>query len=220
MRQQPGADVGNSDLRGECGCGTAVVTSQQNRFRAGECSQFGDGASGCPLTTCGTACVDTKNDPANCGACGTKCPDTQVCSMGACGLTCGARRNAGRQAKACRRLSCRRESGALSNAARAAYLTCHLLLMATLDEPMPWWGWLAALFVVLALTGCAQGITGQAGAPPGDVVTPRTKRRQKARQIRGTRCSARLGLWAQVNVVFVPAKRSMVVDTAGRITVN
>jgi hypothetical protein len=129
------------------------------------------------------------------------------------GLTCGARRNAGRQAKACRRLSCRRESGALSNAARAAYLTCHLLLMATLDEPMPWWGWLAALFVVLALTGCAQGITGQAGAPPGDVVTPRTKRRQKARQIRGTRCSARLGLWAQVNVVLAPTKRSMVVDT-------
>ena len=30
---------------------------------------------------------------------------------------------------------------------------------------MPWRSRLAALFVVLALAGCAQGITGQAGAP-------------------------------------------------------
>jgi hypothetical protein len=54
---------------------------------------------------------------------------------------------------------------ALSKGARAAYLTCHLWLMATSDEPMPWWRWLAALFIVLTLTGCAQGITGRAGAP-------------------------------------------------------
>jgi hypothetical protein len=27
-----------------------------------------------------------------------------------------------------------------------------------------WRGWLAALFVILALTGCAQGVAGQAGA--------------------------------------------------------
>jgi hypothetical protein len=29
---------------------------------------------------------------------------------------------------------------------------------------MNWRGWLAALFVMLALTGCAQGVAGQAGA--------------------------------------------------------
>jgi hypothetical protein len=32
-------------------------------------------------------------------------------------------------------------------------------------QAMNWQGWLAALLVVLALPGCAQGITGQAGAP-------------------------------------------------------
>jgi hypothetical protein len=32
-------------------------------------------------------------------------------------------------------------------------------------ERMHWQGRLAALFVVLALTGCAQGAMGQAGAP-------------------------------------------------------
>jgi hypothetical protein len=30
---------------------------------------------------------------------------------------------------------------------------------------MHWRRWLAVLFVVLTLTGCAQGITGQAAAP-------------------------------------------------------
>lgn len=64
---------------------------------------------------------------------------------------------------------------ALSNGARAAYLTCHLLLMATLDEPMPWWRWLAALFVVLALTGCAPsaGGSGQARTAPYPQQDPR-----------------------------------------------
>jgi hypothetical protein len=30
---------------------------------------------------------------------------------------------------------------------------------------MNWGRWLAALFVMVALTGCAEGIAGQAGAP-------------------------------------------------------
>jgi hypothetical protein len=30
---------------------------------------------------------------------------------------------------------------------------------------MNWRGWLAALFVMLALAGCSQGTTGQAGTP-------------------------------------------------------